>query len=273
MVHDVSLDVRPGEVVGLIGSAGTGKSTLLALAAGWVRPVAGDVTVAGLDAGAWATRRLVGYAPADPAFPPGLTVRGLLEYFAWFHGPARSRPALVAQALELAELAAVPDERPAGLPQGLRRRVSLAQAVLGGRRVLLLDETFAGTDVTTRRAICERLGRLAWHGAAIVLASHDLATVERFADRVVVLRAGRVARDQAAALLLRERVLEVVLDVPPAAAPPGFRVAPFGVEAELAGRTIESALAVCRAHRLVVRATRVRTRSLEDVVVESGGGP
>jgi hypothetical protein len=62
-----------------------------------------------------------------------------------------------------------------------------------------------------------------------------------------------------------------VLDAPPAAPPPGFRLAPFGVEADLGPRTVEAALALCRAHRLVVRATRVRSRSLEDVVVESSG--
>lgn len=272
IVGDVSLEVSAGEVVGLVGSAGTGKSTLLRLAAGCRRPDAGTITVVGHAATSRAARRLAGYAPAAPSFPPGLTVRGLLEYLAWFHGPAPARRGLVAAALELADLGAVAAERPARLPQSLLRRVSLAQAALGGRRLLLLDETLEGTDAPTRRALIERLGRLAWNGAAIVLASHDLGTVERFAERVVVLRAGTIARDQAASVLLRERILEVVLDAPPAAAPPGFRVAPFGVETDLGARTVEAALALCRTHRLVVRATRVRSRSLEDVVVETRGG-
>jgi ABC-type multidrug transport system ATPase subunit len=271
IVRDVTLDVRAGEVVGLVGSAGTGKTTLLQLAAGWRRPSAGTTTIGGHVATTIAARRLVGYAQASPAFPPGLTVRGVLEYYAWFHGPAAARRALVAATLELADLGAVAGERPARLPQGVLRRVSLAQAVLGGRRVLLLDETLEGSDAATRRALIERLGRLAWNGAAIVLASHDLDSIQRFADRIVVLRAGTIVRDQPAAVLLRERVLEVVLDAPPAAPPPGFRLAPFGVEADLGPRTVEAALALCRAHRLVVRATRVRSRSLEDVVVESSG--
>jgi ABC-2 type transport system ATP-binding protein len=269
---DVSLNVHAGEIIGLIGPAAAGKTTLLRLVAGWLAPDRGCVTVAGLPAASTAARRIAGLAPATPVFPPGLTVRGLLEYYARFHGPAPAWRGLVAAGLELAELGAVADQRPAALPQSALRRVSLAQAALGGRRLLLLDETLEGSDTALRHAIGERLGRLAWQGGAVVLASHDLATVERLADRIVVLRAGAVARDAPAAVLLRDRVLEIVLDAPPTFAPPGFRLAPFGIEADLGGRTVEAALALCRAHRLVVRATRVRTRSLEDVVVETARG-
>jgi ABC-type multidrug transport system ATPase subunit len=196
----------------------------------------------------------------------------VLEYYACFHGPAGHSRGLVAAALELAELGTFATRSPATLPYGVLRRVGLAQAVLGGRRLVLLDETLEGSDPTLRQALGERLGRMVWNGAAVVLASHDPASVERLADRVVVLHQGTVARDAPAALLLRDRVLEVVLDAPPAAAPAGFRLAPFGIEADLNGRTVEAALALCRAHRLVVRATRVRSKSLADVVVETSGG-
>lgn len=269
---DVSLHVHAGEVVGLVGPAGAGKTTLLRLMAGALSPDRGRVTIAGFPAASTAARRIAGFASALPVFPPGLTVRALLEYYARFHGPALASRGLVAAALELAELGAVADQRPAALPQGALRRVSLAQATLGERRLLLLDETLEGSEPALRRAIGERLGRLAWHGGAVVLASHDLATVERLADRIIVMRAGAIARDEAAGVLLRDRVLEIVLDAPPPFAPPGFRLAPFGIEADLGGRTVEAALALCRAHRLVVRATRVRSRSLEDVVVQTAGG-
>jgi ABC-type multidrug transport system ATPase subunit len=152
------------------------------------------------------------------------------------------------------------------------RRVALAQAALGGRRVLLLDETLDGQDVAARRGLAERLGRRAWDGAVIVLATHDYTVVERLADRLVVPRAGSVVHDAPARALWQQRVLEIVLDAPPAAPPPGFRVAPFGLEADLGTRTVEAALALCRAHRLAVRGTRVRPKSLEDVVVETRGG-
>lgn len=269
---DVRLEVRAGELVGLVGAAGAGKTTLLRLAAGALTPERGRVTVAGQPAASTAARRLAGFAPATPVFPPGLTVRDLLDYYARFHGPAERGSGLVAAALEVADLGNFAGRRPATLPYGVLRRIALAQAVLGGRRLLLLDETLEGSDPALRRGLGERLGRLVWNGAAVVLASQDLATVERLADRIVVLHAGRVARDAPAAVLLRDRVLEVVLDAPPSAAPAGFRLAPFGIEADLRDGTVESALALCRAHRLVVRATRVRCKSLEDVVVETGRG-
>jgi lipooligosaccharide transport system ATP-binding protein len=272
IVQDVSFDVRSGDVVALVGATGSGKSTVLRLAAGWLRPRGGHITVLGQPVPSLAARRLVGFAPATLACPPGLTVRALLEYLAHFHGPGESHAAMVAAALEFAELGSAAGERPAALPLGMRRRVSLAQAILGGRRVILLDETLDGIDPVIRRRLAERLGRLAWEGTAIVIAAREPHLVERLAERLLVLRAGVIVRDAPAGTLLQERVLEVVLDAPPTTPPPGFRVAPFGVEADLGPRTVEAALAQCRAHRLVVRATRIRSRSLEDVVVESSGG-
>jgi ABC-2 type transport system ATP-binding protein len=271
-LHDVSFTMKAGELVGLVGPAGSGKTTVLRVAAGAQRPGGGAALIARQPAASVAARRIAGFAPATPVFPPGLTVRGVLEYYAWFHGPARAARGRVAAALELADLGAFADRRPAMLPYGVLRRVALAQAALGDRRLLLLDETLDGAEAAVRRGLAERLGRLVWNGGAILLATHDFTTVERLADRIIVLRAGRIARDAPASLLLRERVLEVVLDAPPVAAPPGFRLAAFGLEADLSGRTVEAALALCRAHRLVVRATRVRSKSLEDVVVETGGG-
>jgi ABC-type multidrug transport system ATPase subunit len=269
---DVSLEVHAGELVGVVGAGGAGKTTLLQLAAGAVAPHRGSVTVAGWRARSIAARRIAGFAPSAPRFPPGLTVRALLEYYARFHGAAAASSRMVGAALELAELGAFAQRRPATLPFGVLRRVGLAQAALGARRLLLLDETLDGSDPALRRTLGERLGRLVWNGGAVVLATQDLAVVERLADRLLVLHQGRVVRDAPAAVLLRDRVLEIVLDAPPPVAPAGFRLAPFGVEADLRGRTVEAALAQCRAHRLVVRGTRVRSRSLEDVVVETSGG-
>ena len=271
-LRDVTFDVRAGELVGLVGPAGSGKSTALRVAAGVQRPAAGTVTIAGHAASSRAAKRVSGYAAATPVFPPGLTVRGLLEYYARFHGPGVSQRARVAAAIEAAALGEFADRRPALLPYGVLRRVALAQAMLGERRLLLLDEALDGAEPALRRAIGERLGRLVWNGGAVILATHDFTTLERLADRIIVLRAGRVALDAPAGTLLRERILEVVLDAPPAVAPPGFRHAAFGIEADLGGQTVEAALALCRAHRLVVRSTRVRSKSLADVVVETGKG-
>jgi len=258
-------------VAALVGPPGSGKTTLLAIAAGRLAPDAGSVTVAGVATGTLAARALLGYAPEAPVFPPTLSVRDVLAYFARFHVVGVARRGLVAAALERSGLAGAAERRAAGLPLPLVRRLALAQAVLGHRRVLLLDETLSGMDAGGRRAMCERVRELAASGVAVVLASSDLAAVEQLAARVLVMRDGRVVREAPTAALLRERVLEILLDAPPAAPPPGFRLTPYGLQTDLGPRSAEAALALCREHRLAVRASRVRLRTLEDAVLDAQG--
>jgi len=272
-VCGVSLQLEPGEVVGLVGANGAGKTTLLRLLAGMLRPDRGRIRVAGHPPQSAAAHRLAGFAPHAMAFPPCLTVREALTYYARFHAPGGRRDAMVDRALVVGQLADVADRRIAGLSAGWERRVALAQAALGNRRVLLLDEPLAGLDPQSRHALCERLAGLAADGIAILLSSHDLTAVERLAARVVVLRAGSVRWTASTAAVPRGRVLEVVLDRPPAVVPPGFRRTAAGVEIDLRDGTAEAALALCRAHRLRVRASRVRLRSLEEAVVGALDAP
>jgi len=173
------------------------------------------------------------------------------------------------EALAIAGLAPAADLRVEELGRADLHRLNLAQAALGGRRVLLLDETFSGLDAFARRDLRGRIASLAAEGVAVLIASRDPAALERLAARVLVLRGGRIVRAGPLATLLGERVLEVILDAPPPEPPPGFRVTASGLEAPLTGRTVEAALALCRAHRLPVRASRVRVKSLEEVVLET----
>jgi Cu-processing system ATP-binding protein len=255
----VSLALLPGEIIGVVGPAGAGKTTLLRVAAGLLAPDTGTVQV-------WGP---AGYAPEAPAFPPAVTVREALAYYARFHAAGAARRALVHDALELAGLAPVAAARVAALGRADVQRLALAQAALGGRRVLLLDETLSGLDPFARRDLCGRVAHLAATGVAVLLAARDLGALERVAGRVLVLRAGRIVRAGPLVALLAERVLEVILDTPPPEPPPGFRVTAAGLEAPLAGRTPEAALALCRAHRLAVRASRVRVKSLEEIVLDA----
>lgn len=268
-VDGVSLDLIPGEIVGVVGPSGAGKTTLLRLAAGLLRPDGGSVRVAGAPPGSLVARHALGFAPDGVVFPPTLTVREVLEYYARLHVSGTRRRALVGEALELGGLEEVAGHRAARLSKSFVQRLALAQAALGERRVLLLDETLSGLDPPVRRSLCERLRRLAARGVAMLLAAHDLAALERLASRVVVMRGGRVVREGPLGTLLRDRVLEIVLDGSPGAPPPGFRVTPAGLETELGEGTVEAALAVCRAHRLTVRASRVRLKSLEEVVLDA----
>jgi ABC-2 type transport system ATP-binding protein len=268
----VSLALLPGEIAGLVGPAGAGKTTLLRLAGGVLRPVTGQVRAWGMSIADPAVRRLIGYASDSPVYPSGLTVAEVLLYYARLHCAlrnGRSPRGLVREALEIAGLAGVAETRVERLTRAELHGLSLAQAALGGRRVLLLDEMFSGLDVIARRDLRGRIARLAADGVAVLITSRDPAQLERLAARVLVLSDGRIVRAGPLATLLGERVLEVILDAPPSEPPPGFRITETGLEAPLAGRTAEAALALCRAHRLPVRASRVRVKSLEEVVLES----
>jgi len=255
----VSLALLPGEVIGVAGPARAGKTTLLKVAAGLLTPQRGTVWACGA----------AGYAPETPVFPPAVTVREVLAYYARFHARGSRRRALVHDALEVAGLAPAADARTAALGRADLQRLALAQATLGGPRILLLDETLSGLDPLARRDLCGRVAHLAATGIAVLLAARDLGALERVAGRVVVPRAGRIVRAGSLAALLAERVLEVFLDSPPPEPPPGFRVTAAGLEAPLAGRTPEAALALCRVHRLAVRASRVRVKSLEEIVLDA----
>jgi ABC-type multidrug transport system ATPase subunit len=270
-IADATFELSAGEVACLVGATGAGKTTLLRLAAGLLRPDAGVVHVAGAPPygpHGPALRRLVGFAPRDAAFPPAFTVREVLEYCARRHAAGRDAGALERDAAELAGLEPFIACRATTLPLAAARRLMLAQCALGGRRLLLMDEPFAGLDAISRRDLCDRLQRCAVAGATVLLSSADPVGLERLVDRVLVLRAGRVVRDAPATVLLGGRVLEVIMDAPPRDPPPGFRVTATGLEADLGHRSAEAALAVCRAHRLGVRASRVRLKGLDDALLE-----
>ena len=204
----------------------------------------------------------------DPVFPPAFTVREVLEYCARRHTAGQDARTLARDATELAGLESFVSCRAAMLGLAAARRLMLAQCALGGRRLLLIDEPFAGLDAISRRDLCDRLQRCATAGATVLLSSADPVGLERLADRVLVLRAGRLVRDAPATVLLGGRVLEVIMDAPPRDPPPGFRLTATGLETDLGHRSAEAALAVCRAHRLGIRASRVRLKGLDDALFD-----
>lgn len=269
-IADATFEIGAGEVVCLVGGPQAGKSTLLRLVAGMLRPTAGVVRVAG-GLCARELRRVVGFAPRDPAFPPGFTVREVLDYCARAHAAGTERDAQVREGLEISGLVSRTNDRATTLSLADGRRLLLAQSVLGARRLLILDEPFTGLDAGTRRDLADRLQRLVITGTSVLLSTADPVGLERLADRVLVLRAGRLVLDAPAATLLGGRVLEMVLDAPPAEAPPGFRLTAVGLEADLTGRSVEAVLAVCRAHRLSVRASRVRLKTLDEATFDAPG--
>ena len=265
-----------GECVGLVGPNGAGKSTLLAVAAGLLAPDAGDIWVCGRWPRASRARELVGYAPEQPAFYPELSVREVLAHFATMHASsAVARRAVVEDALALGGLAGWADRRCGTLSRGITQRLAFAQAALGRRELVLLDETLAGLDPLAQRDVRDRIRGLVERGVTVVIASHDLAAVERLASRVAILQAGRTVRVIEASDLARELSLVLVVDGPPGAAAELLARRYAQVHCEAAGARVaigprdtpEDVLAYCRDHRIGVRASRVVSRTLEESAV------
>ncbi len=190
---DVDLEIRPGEVLGLIGPNGGGKSTLLLLLAGLVAPDAGTVTVTGVPATELAARGsgTVGLITAEPGLYPLLTGRENLRFFAGLYGLGPVDVDRRAEAL-LGEvgLGDALDSRSGGYSSGMRQKVSLARALLLEPRLLLLDEPTANLDPLSSRAIHEVVRRRADAGVAVVLATHALHDAEAICDRVAVVAGG-----------------------------------------------------------------------------------
>jgi ABC-2 type transport system ATP-binding protein len=198
----VSLEARPGEILGLLGPNGAGKSTLLRTIAGLQPADEGRVSLGGvdLDRDPVEARRRLGYAAEEPAFYDELSAAEHLVFVAGIRGlapaAARERSGRLLAALDLAERA---DEPVAGLSHGMRKKLSFVAAVLHHPAVLLLDEALEGFDAASALAAKHELRESATSGCSVVFASHVVETVERLCDRVVVLHLGRVVRTLARA--------------------------------------------------------------------------
>ena len=180
-LEPTELDVFAGETLALIGPNGAGKSTLLSILAGALAPSAGSVERAeGVR---------VGWVPQRAAFYDRLTARENLELFARLEG--EPRPA--ATAAELLARFDVPPDRPSQqLSVGNRQRLNVALGLLGGPRVLLLDEPTASLDPGQRRRLWEVVASVRDGGGAVVFVTQNLEELDRHADRVVAMQHGRL---------------------------------------------------------------------------------
>ncbi len=191
-VNDVTFDLEPG-VTGLLGPNGAGKSTLLHLIAGLLRPSAGSVTVGGYPTfGDPAIYRRVGLVPEREAVFPYLTAREFVRLSAQLQGLPLGGGA-VDRALERVELSMAADRELATYSKGMRQRAKVAAALVHDPAVLVLDEPFNGMDPRQRLHMMSLLRELAARGRVILFSSHILEEVERVAERVLVMVAGRLA--------------------------------------------------------------------------------
>ncbi|MFF4047240.1 dipeptide ABC transporter ATP-binding protein [Streptomyces chartreusis] len=201
----VSFDVRPGDTVGLVGESGSGKSTAARVALGLVAPAAGSVSLFGTDLGrarGRARRALlsgVGVVLQDPvaSLDARMSVAECVAEPLRVHRRGMASAERRARVAEVLELVRLPKELanrgPRELSGGQRQRVSLARALVLRPRLLVADEPTSALDVSVQRTVLEVIAELQRElGFACLLVSHDLAVVQEFARRVVVLRDGRI---------------------------------------------------------------------------------
>ncbi len=193
-LDDVSLMIRPGERLALVGHNGSGKSTMMKLLLGFLRPDEGVVEVMGRAPdhpdGA-RMRGRIAYLPERVAFDPQMTGRETLVFYARLKG-APAHPRAIDALLAEVGLEAAADRRIQGYSKGMQQRLGIAQALIGGADLYLFDEPTTGLDPIARRHFFRLVERLKGQGAAVVIASHVLAELETVADRVAMISSGRL---------------------------------------------------------------------------------
>lgn len=197
ILQDVSFNLRDGDVLGLLGINGAGKSTTLAIIAGILQPSTGNVRFAGKDRSVEdrSLRNRIGWVPENVPLWPELTIIEALEACGRLRGLSKaSRKTAVERELARLELTGIARRLCGQLSLGQKRRVGLAQALLHEPDLLVLDEPGNGLDPVQAVQWRELVGRLK-PKCGIVLSSHDLSEVETMCNRVVILHAGRVRHD------------------------------------------------------------------------------
>jgi ABC-2 type transport system ATP-binding protein len=182
-VSDVSFELHPGEIVGIIGPNGAGKTTLLSILAGILEPTEGELVLPG--------SRRFGWVPQQPALYSKLSVTQNLRLFARLEKLADPESA-VGRMLAQTGLQDRAHEEVERLSGGNRQRVNVAIGLLSDPPAVLLDEPSASLDPRQRERLWEFIGALAGGGTAIVFSTHNVAEVERYATRVLVLVDGEL---------------------------------------------------------------------------------
>ena len=215
-VDGLSFCVQPGECFGLLGPNGAGKSTTLKLALGLMRPDAGRITLLGepVPQRAREARARVGVVPQNDPLDPDFTVAENLLVFGRYFGqaPAVTRVRLD-PLLEFAQLTPKRDARIQSLSGGMKRRLTIARALVNDPQLIFLDEPTTGLDPQARHLIWERLKRLLAEGRTIVLTTHFMDEAERLCDRLAIVDGGRPIAEASPAELIRREIEPHVVEV------------------------------------------------------------
>jgi len=217
-VKDLSLDVQPGQVYGLLGPNGSGKSTTMKIVLGLVTPTSGGTQIFGRDSQLVESREEVGFLPENPYFYKYLTGLETLHFYGKICGLSGST--LTDRSDELLKLVGLEnarDRRLGGYSKGMLQRIGLAQALIQSPRLLVLDEPTAGVDPAGSREIRDLILDFKSRGITVLLCSHLLGQVQEICDRIGILHHGVLVREgKLEDLISIENQTELILENAPA---------------------------------------------------------
>lgn len=216
-VDRVDFTIEQGEIVGLLGHNGAGKTTIMKMLTGYLEPSAGRVLVDGVDVAEQpkVVQRSLGYLSESLPLYPEMTVVDYLEYAAELRGVAPADQAsAVRESIESTELEVKAFDRIYTLSRGYRQRVGVAQAILHKPRFLVLDEPTNGLDPSQTQHMRDLIRRLSAQ-ATIILSTHIMQEVNAVCDRAMILRNGRLVLDESLVALRRSERLLVGTDAEP----------------------------------------------------------
>ncbi len=216
-VDQVSFEIGTGEIVGLLGHNGAGKTTIMKMLTGYLEPTGGCIEINGLDISTKraAVQRQIGYLPENDPLYYEMTVIDYLDYAATLHGvPDTERTDRIREAIAQTELSSRATDTIGTLSRGFCQRVGVAQAILHNPRVLILDEPTNGLDPTQVQHMRDLIRSMAEH-ATVILSTHILQEVQAICSRVIIIQDGRKVLDSTMDELLTGKRLQVAVDAEP----------------------------------------------------------
>ena len=216
-VDQVSFEIGRGEIVGLLGHNGAGKTTIMKMLTGYLEPSSGSIAIDGLDISTQreAVQQRIGYLPENDPLYPEMTVIDYLDYAASLHAVSEAeRPERIREAIRKTELTAKATSLISTLSRGYRQRVGVAQAILHHPRLLILDEPANGLDPTQVQHMRGLIRSLAQQ-ATVIISTHILQEVQAICDRVIIIRNGQKALDATMEELQAGKRLLVAVDAAP----------------------------------------------------------
>ncbi|MCJ8320872.1 MAG: ABC transporter ATP-binding protein [Colwellia sp.] len=195
-LNKVNFDINKGQPVALVGPNGAGKTTLFSLLCGYIQPSSGRISILGHHAGSAATFGKLAALPQDAQLDPRFSIAHQLKFYGKLQGFNNKKSQFEAErTLDLVGLKEVLNEKPNALSHGMRKRVTIAQALIGNPEIIMLDEATAGLDPLHAREIRQLVANLS-NETTFILSSHDLSELERLCHQVLFLENGVLREHQ-----------------------------------------------------------------------------